>query len=296
MGAVLILLVACTQEAARPGVPASAARTASLPRVQAAAFTCTLPVTTSDHRGGFLSFPSGEVRLDAGARNVSFYDHAYSRWLPVSRQAVSPDGSSYAIVEGQALRVVDLVRGSERRFMLPKQSGSGNYTVIDYATEGVYLGFGGEVLAGLWRLDTASGAVTRVAQLSGFQVHGTDREFWVAGALPDRVDRLDLSDGYRETWFSRPGAAVSVMAVDSQDHPVVMAVEDGLAEVLLLLAPDHGQSLFSGSAEVMKGLGSPASDNHGLWFGSPNGIYLYSPAGGLQKMSDQPGYPAGLCV
>jgi hypothetical protein len=66
--------------------------------------------------------------------------------------------------------------------------------------------------------------------------------------------------------------------------------------VLLLLAPDRRQSLFSGSVAVLNGLGSPESDNHGLWFGSPNGIYLYSQTGGLQKMSDQPGYPAGFCL
>jgi hypothetical protein len=32
-----------------------------------------------------------------------------------------------------------------------------------------------------------------------------------------------------------------------------------------------------------------------VWFGSPQGIYLYSDAGGLQKVSDQPGYPANGC-
>jgi hypothetical protein len=37
------------------------------------------------------------------------------------------------------------------------------------------------------------------------------------------------------------------------------------------------------------------ADSHGVWFGGPQGIYLYSDAGGLKKVSNQPGYPSNGC-
>jgi hypothetical protein len=40
---------------------------------------------------------------------------------------------------------------------------------------------------------------------------------------------------------------------------------------------------------------SPIADKHGIWFGGPDGIYLYSEARGLQKVSSQPGNPANGC-
>jgi len=42
-------------------------------------------------------------------------------------------------------------------------------------------------------------------------------------------------------------------------------------------------------------LGGPITDANGIWFGSSHGIYLFTSAGGLQKVSDQPGYPANGC-
>jgi hypothetical protein len=39
----------------------------------------------------------------------------------------------------------------------------------------------------------------------------------------------------------------------------------------------------------------PIADSHGIWFGSQQGIYLYSDNIGLQKVSDQPGCPANGC-
>jgi hypothetical protein len=35
---------------------------------------------------------------------------------------------------------------------------------------------------------------------------------------------------------------------------------------------------------------------HGIWFGSLDGIYLYAQAHGLVKVSNQPGYPANGCI
>jgi hypothetical protein len=37
------------------------------------------------------------------------------------------------------------------------------------------------------------------------------------------------------------------------------------------------------------------ADSHGLWFGGFDGIYLYTAANGLQRVSDHAGLPANGC-
>src|SRR5438445_5609412 len=82
--------------------------------ISAVDFSCRLPVfddSGTGSVGGFIGFPSGTVTPDPAAGMVSiarlgrelvgdsylhYYDRAYSRWLPVSRNAVSPDGSHFA--------------------------------------------------------------------------------------------------------------------------------------------------------------------------------------------------------
>jgi hypothetical protein len=122
---------------------------------------------------------------------------------------------------------------------------------------------------------------------------------------PDQVDRLDLSDGYRETWLYRPGATVDVLGLDQGDHPIVQVINgngNGLlegdhgAELVLLLAPDQNRLLFKGAAELVTSLGAPEADGNGIWFGSQRGIYLYTPGAGLRKVSNQASYPAGFCI
>jgi hypothetical protein len=67
------------------------------------------------------------------------------------------------------------------------------------------------------------------------------------------------------------------------------------ARTELLIALDQGsqRSIFKGA--LLMTLNGAIADSHGVWFGSPQGIYLYSDAGGLQKVSNQPGYPANGC-
>jgi hypothetical protein len=193
------------------------------------------------------------------------------------------------------MHIVDLSTGQDRRFQA-----SGAYVVIDYADEGVYLGRMSGGLTGLWLMDPATGEISKVADLHGFQVHGTDREFWVGPADPtelDRVDRLDLSDGYRETWFSQPpGTSVYVLGLDAADHPIVRVLNGSTGGLDLLLTPDKNLSLFAAPAYLVSALGSPLADSNGIWFGSSRGIYLFSASAGFQKVSNQPGYPAGFCI
>src|SRR5207248_4699743 len=264
--ALVALTASTSQSPAQPATTASTSRTASPARAASPApgqvarvdFSCKLPIYSPDRQGAFVSFPQATVTVDPKGKHGLFYTLAYTRWMPVTRKAVSADGRRYALIEETSIRIVDVSTGAEQSFPLPKAPGPGSFAVIDFATEGVYLGLGSEGLTGLWRMDPNTGAVTRVAQLSGFQVHGIEREFWVGstdpadpnpaqglgGPQPDRVERLDLSDGYRETWLYRPGADVWVAAVDRQDHPIAFAVKGNSAEALLLLEPKRQLSLF----------------------------------------------------
>jgi hypothetical protein len=63
---------------------------------------------------------------------------------------------------------------------------------------------------------------------------------------------------------------------------------------MLALDPTTHMTIYKGT--LVETLGGAISDSHGIWFGSPQGIYLFTSAGGLQKVSNQPGYPANGCL
>src|SRR5229473_4324406 len=126
--ALIALVAACTGPgAAQPHTPSPVAITSPepIPSLRSApilidtlAFSCRLPISIDigpGQPGAFIDFPSGTVTPDsaaAGAGSISrpgrelvdyfygrYFDRAYSRWLPVSRIHVSPDGSHYAYAD-----------------------------------------------------------------------------------------------------------------------------------------------------------------------------------------------------
>jgi hypothetical protein len=128
----------------------------------------------------------------------------------------------------------------------------------------------------------------------------------VSSSAPDSVDRFDLLSGIPTPWLYLPGTGVQVVAVDTAGHPIVL-VEHGIsdsAELLLLTGPGAARQIFHGTPGELVDLLSnnpasfqpPIADIHGVWFGSSAGIYLYSPAVGMRKVSDQAGYPGNGCM
>jgi len=303
--------------------------------IQTLGFACRLPISIDigpGQPGAFIDFPSGTVTPDpaaAGAGSISrpgrelvdyfygrYFDRAYSRWLPVSRIHVSPDGSHYAygdraVAEQQnpparaTMHVVAVKTGVELAF--DDGAWSNPYEVLDYAADGIYLFTTFGAYLGLWLMDPATGAITRVANLSNVQGSAGGKVFWVgtinpsdqhpvAGVAPDQLDRLSLVDGSRFTWFYRPGSSVHFIGEDLGGHPIIyVANADGSTEVLVVPAPGINRPILP-SWDALDTISDPISDSHGIWFGSPNGIYFYSDAIGLlQRVSDQPGYPANGC-
>jgi len=287
-------------------------------------FSCRLPILTADGRGAFISFPTRSVNFDPKGQGLqghggAYYDRAFSRWLPVPRQAVSPDGKHYAFgqpapdkTKVATMHVVDVATGADHVFATPSTDWFIPYSVLDYASEGIYLYTNYELSIGLWLMDPTTGAIHRVANLTDIQASGGNRTFWVGsvnpadpnplgglGIMPNQIDRFTLADGKRIAWFYRPSTAPRVIGSDIQGHPVVLVfngtngVIDGDygAELILLMSPQSQRSIFKGPVSSMF---PPISDSHGIWFGSDNGIYLYTGAA-FQKVSDQPGYPANGC-
>jgi hypothetical protein len=346
-GAALIALAAaCTGPgAAQPPTPSPVAISSPEPipslrsapiQIQTLGFSCRLPISVDfgpGLPGAFIDFPSGTVTPDpaaaAAAASINrpgrelvdyfagrYYDRADSRWLPVSRNGVSPDGSHYAFADRAVadqqnpparatLHVVAVKTEVELAF--DDGPWSNPYVVLDYAAEGIYLITTFGAYFGLWLMDPSTGAVTRVANLSDVQGSAGSDIFWVGainpsdpnpvgGVAPDQLDRLSLVDGRRFTWFYRPGSSVHFIGQDLGGHPIIyVANADGSTEVLVVPAPGINRPILP-SWDVLDTISGPISDSHGIWFGSPKGIYYYSDAIGLlQRVSLQPGYPANGC-
>ena len=298
----------------------SASPTASDLPLTSVGFSCLLPIMTPDKQGGFISFPAGTVHIDPQAQAPGdqwglYYDRAFSRWLPVPRQAVSPDGRHYAYGQRGAdqsqvpqMHVVDVVTGADHVFDTPTGAWFVRFDVMDYAAEGIYLYTGYEVSVGVWIMNPTTGAIQPLASLPDIQASAGNRAFWVGtvnpadpnplGGLetqPNQIDRFSLVDGTRVPWFYRPSTAPRVIGSDLQGHPIVMVVNGrNGAELILVTSPQSQRLIFSGPANLVTSMFISISDSHGTWFGTDHGIYLYTGTAFI-KVSNQPGYPANGC-
>jgi hypothetical protein len=236
---------------------------------------------------------------------------------------VSPDGKHYAYgkpgldkTKVATMHIVDVATGRDHVFATPSTDWFVPYGVMDYASDGVYLFTNYEVSHGLALMSPQTGVIKTVADLVYIQASAGNKTFWVGsvnpadphpnggiGIQPNQIDRFSLVDRTRVEWFYRPSSSPLVIGSDTQGHPFVWAVNgrngvidgDYGAELLLLRSPQSWQSIFKGSAKLFGSSSiSTISDSHGTWFGSGQGIYLYTGTA-LIKVSNQPGYPANGC-
>lgn len=345
--AVLVFpLIACSQSPSGPIAGATPSPTASVaPTMQPSPtpvadlpltkvdFSCRLPISISTSAGairsqnGFVSFPSGGLTVDPSSKGGAYFDRAFSRWLPVARSAVSLDGAHYAFVDlGDGffnVHVVEVRTGKDHVLREKVAGFSFQPFVLDYASEGIYIGQGFErIQPGLWLVAPTTGAIRKVSNVDGLQVSAGGGVFWSgeinpadpnpirvpssAGTLADQIDRVDIRSGRQVVWLYLPGKGVSVVGLDIHGRPLI-AVYSGQAQVppendpvdhsatqlLIALDAKTQRSIYKG--QLVESLGGAISDAHGVWFGSQQGLYLYSEAHGLQKVSDQPGSPANGC-
>lgn len=323
------------------GKPGSGPVSTSSPYVDlplsSVAFTCRLPIYRNSNQGStiqdsFVSFPSGTVMVDPNGKNGLYFDRAYSRWVPMDREAISPDGARYATVEmgsqpgNLLIHIVDVPTGNDHAIQVAatKDFGSAQPIVFDYAPEGIYLIQAFEhIWPGVWLFDPGTGSLRKVADVETPEVIGPAGALWFgqvnaadpnpfssrssAGIFPNEVDRFDLRSGARTQWLYRPGISLQVIGIDVSGRPVIQihvpGTDPGIgsmgffdhaqSELLLAVSSTSQRSIYKGG--LVETLRAPIADSHGVWFGSDQGIYLYSDAGGLQKVSNQPGFPGNGC-
>jgi hypothetical protein len=205
------------------------------------------------------------------------------------------------------LHVVEAATGVEK--VLPLALGDQQpYGVEEYASDGIYIGSGWEgVTFGRWRVDPTSGALTDLGKQEHFIDDGTGHA-WVSmlnpddpspapnvmggPPLPNQVGRRDLNTGLVEIWFYHPGFSVAVAGA-FPGGGILAWVEPPLGghhEYWLVTSP--------GLARLVAQIdtGGAVADSHGIWMGSTEGLYLFTPDGSAKKVSSELGDPVGGCL
>lgn len=290
-------------------------------------------ITNEDLAGGFItaSTPVLHGTLQTGP---PFYDLARKRWVPAGAGQASPDGSSYAfgVLNGSnpgapyAINVVTVASGVDHVFTVPTTPDFGGAVgawVGDFDGAGVYFSSQQQMgpPLGVWRLDIASGAVHQlskelsVAAISGGyvwlnRIDPRDPEGPQTGRSGDRsnsVVRVDLSTGQETVWYYTAGHQVFFQGIDRLGAPMVSDApppDFTHAAVRLVSKPEStGIAIYDGVGGLS--FSAMRSDISGrLWLGSDHGIYLWTPAVGLQKafaVNSIPAQahailPSGLCT
>jgi hypothetical protein len=276
-------------------------------------------VSSSLLRTGQSPVLSGDSGLGTG---LPFYDAAERRWLPVGAGQASPDGSHYAYVDRSSLassklmqvHVVDVTRAVDRTFsFVPPTPGATWTQVADFDGAGVSLVYGnGQSYSdhGVWRLDATTGRVASPAQVANVESVQAGIA-WVGlndphdpnppggGQSFDTLIAVNLATSMRTVWAYKPGSIISLASVDASGHPTVTLLDppdyvSGTTE--RLVAPGTADFVYTDLDHW-----SVQADGNRLWFGNDRGVYLYTPAAGMQKVFALPANdgiglaPAGFC-
>jgi hypothetical protein len=284
-----------------------------------------------DPAGVIRAIGDGELGTDAtpvlhaySDSGPPFYDLAVKRWVPVGAGQASPDGSTYAFISPpfggpqSPISVVTIATGTERRFNVATQpwSTADWFKVGDFDGRYVYLlpPQYGQPPQGVWRLDAATGSLVKLSQQASILLLRFPQA-WVGrvdphdpspptqaqgGQLFDSLVEVNLTTGVQTSWIDRPGEAVSLIGLDGAGDPVV-SVSHGpdfnasTGTVLLLGSRGGSGTQISNGAVPISAM---QADVGRIWFGSAHGIYLWTPAGGLQTAFpySQSIMPAGRCV
>src|SRR5713101_8116894 len=284
LAGLVLLMLACSEPPASksPSWPPTLATT----RVD---FTCRLPVLDFSSPGindAFIDFPAGSL-VPAGTGGF-YYDEVVSRWLPVTRYSVSPDGRRYAIAKNPAsgppspsrVYVVDAATGADLVMaVMPDQR---EYGVVDFTPPGVIVvPFGDPPEAGVWGLDPDTGVLTKTSD--GFYQRPAGEWIGVVDprdpnhqfshatgspvAMPDRIDRRDAS-GNVTTWFYKPGYWLYPFAFTGSPRLLVQATHVNTAT---------------------------GTEDYGIWMSGAAALFLIGRDGSIRRVSDHGGVPVNSC-
>ena len=330
---VVLLVAACAAPSTAENPPAStstATDSSGQLRLTTVDFNCSLPVysyTGPRLIDATIALPT--LTTTPGGEGSYYYDREVSRWLPVSRQAVAPDGRRYAYTEGWAVtpraaprvHVVDAATGKDIRVVTMPDANP--YAVADFTSTAIYLVVQYEGTGpGVWSLDPATGVVTKVSD--GFYhpagavwssvVDPRDpnptRSAMDGQPQPNRIDRIDGGGG-AVTWFDKPGYAVYSIAFAGNKALFVQAtIQDNTGamyktEFWLVSAPGKQVRLAaydgylqppSPYRDLSSGFFNAIADGHGIWIGGEHSLYLVKPNGQILRAYGQSAYPANGCA
>jgi hypothetical protein len=235
------------------------------------------------------------------------YDHAFSRWVPVATDRVSPDGRHYAYVT-DGLYAVDV--GTNASTELKEGS---TWSVVGVLNDGVYAG--DRNAGGLWFFPY-SGTSRQITGTGYWQAATASAAYGTAtSAVPqgttNTILRLDLSTGKSSEWFTHPDTQSSVAGFDGQGHPILyVSYNIGGSEIWITTGAGSG-SPIAGFSQLYNNSGfqpsgTPVADSHGVWFPgswspgyytgqSGNGLALYVKGSGMYWMSSYQVQLAGGC-
>jgi virginiamycin B lyase len=308
------------------GSPHSVSLTAQVP-------DCKLPLfvsMASSSQGQFLTLRDGAVVDDPAGRFVTdglqsksraspvlkgympaTYNRATGRWVPAGGKAITPDGLRYAYIdstqlfEGQ-LHVVDVVTGRDRTLPLAK----GPWGLVGFTNEGVYIHTSYEGSGpGLTLINPDSGAASTV--FSDSIVHLVSGEMaWITarnsndtlpeppgiGGSSNEVLSRDLVTSQKTSWLYRPGTDVYVNA--AAKGSIVVTARDWVSNVTLVVtAPGQATPITAPETnEPIPMSGGAVGDANGWWFGSLDGVYLWTAHTGAILVSEATAAPAGACA
>jgi hypothetical protein len=280
---------------------------------------------------GFLKLPEGVFHADPKAASAlppggvqavpttggtqPWWDAQARRWLPVDLSSVSPDGQSYVYLSKDGLHRV-LVATGANALVYRRPKGVLGGQVLGYPADvyivfpsGVKDGAGGVIAnpasqVGVWRIDLAAKTGTRIrtSDIVGSMAAGA---LWMTpptgNQLGDSLVRIDLGTGLQTVWFTDTGRAIQFLGVDHAGLPIVWTFADGHLEIWHVTAPNKATNFYTVDyagdpplygPEIQQGLF--VADAHGVWFGAPDGVYIYD-AAGFRKLAKTSGIPAGPC-
>jgi len=108
---------------------------------------------------------------------------------------------------------------------------------------------------------------------------------------------MDLSTGVVTTYFrGRPAEELGLVGVDAQGEPVVVDSDNssppngGYFERLpqVLLIERDGTRVVISRAHDFFVPSSMVADEHGIWFGGPGSVWLYTQAAGVREVAKLP--------
>jgi hypothetical protein len=217
------------------------------------------------------------------------YDKAVERWVPVTRDQISPDGKHYTYadlpaVDNSPVHVVDLPSGATHAFNPGTAPTDSSWLAVDYETEGVYLEAqpnGPAGLLGLWLLDPSNGSVKQIdgthswQYISGGGAWSTADPLTGHGPGPgSRLMRMDLKTGAIVSWYKRTDIEFTVAGADGSGHPILTVWKYQTPQLLLISAANSATILLTAPGSASPSLSNyihPVTDGHGIWFGDAAG-------------------------